>query len=270
MTAASRLALLAVAGLTAPAEAGEARLAYDVYAGGFRVGQVEAAADVTDRAYEARAQFTTAGTLADLFPVRFVFAAQGTRKSPALRPRRYHSQFFGFAGDPIQDVAFDGKAPTLDPDWTRGRGPGAVLREPFGTDPVTAVVAALLRAPDTACDRTIRLFDGIRVYEIALGPPRGDTLTRYAETYFVGEALRCPWEYRLVSARKEDWANDLFGETPPSGDIWFAELPTGLTPVRFLAETPIVNVVVHLMSVDGGLGEKPAGGGGDGAFHPHP
>lgn len=259
MRAAWRLAVIAAAGLATPATADALR--YDVYAGGFRVGQIEAAANLSDRAYDARAQFTTEGTLADLFPVRFVFAAEGTRKSPALRPRRYHSQFFGFAGDPVQDVAFDGKTPTLEPDWTGGMGPGAVLREPFGTDPVTAVVAALLRAPETACDRTIRLFDGIRVYEIALGPPQGDTLTRYAETYFAGEALRCSWTYRLVSARKGDWANDLFGATPPSGDIWFAELPTGLTPVRFLAETPIVNVVVHLMSVDGGLSENPAGGG---------
>ncbi len=238
----------------AAAHSEDIRIAYDLYAGGFRVGVVEASATLNGAAYDAKAEFRTEGTLADLFPVTFLFAAHGARDGGTLRPARYDSQFIGFEGDPEQDALYDetGAHPlAVVPDWTGMKGPEAALGQALSLDPVTRVIEAVLRE-GAPCPRRIDVFDGIRAYRLdfkLIGP---DHVEPYEGSVFAGEAMLCSWRYELLAAQKGDWAESYFGEAPPEGEIWFARDGAGrfTIPVKLIAHTPVVDAVMHLMRAE--------------------
>lgn len=238
----------------APAER-HLRLVYDFYAGGFRVGSVSAEARLAGTRYAAEARFLTDGSLASLFPIDFQFAATGTRAGHVTRPSLFQSVYGGFEGDPAIIVTYsDGAAPDrVEPGLPPGVALGDIAVGGRLIDPVSAAVEAFTRVGPEACGRTIRIFDGMRTYSLRLEEAGHDPLEPFAGSVFQGTAVRCAWRYRLDASAKGDWAGELLGEHPPEGDIWFAPAADGsvMVPVKFLARTPVIGVVVHLMRVEG-------------------
>lgn len=232
----------------------EVHLAYDFFAGGFRVGVVSATARIGGETYAAEARFVTEGTLGALFPVDFRFASAGSRAGDSTRPERFQSVYGGIAGNPVVNVAFaqDAGPARVEPALPTGASLEDIAAAGRLIDPVAAAVEAFTREGPNACGRTIRIFDGIRTYALKLGEESPATVASYSGSLFSGTAIRCTWRYRLEASARGDWARDLFGENPPDGEIWFAPTAEGgvMVPVKFLARTPIVHVVVHLMRAE--------------------
>lgn len=246
------LSLAAFAG--AGVARGEVSLRYDFYAGGFRVGSVEADAKLGETTYAANAVFRTEGWLEDLFDIDFAFETSGITTDGDWAPSSFRSVYGGFEGDPVVLVDFGtGEVPlTATPAPPEGVMPvDTAGSQPF-IDPITAVLGEMARRDGAPCGRRLHLFDGIRTYALVLEEPESGILEPAAEGSFAGPSIRCAWHYELGRTGQGDWARDLFTEAPPSGTIWFAHDPdTGMTiPVKFLAETPVVSVVVHLMRAD--------------------
>ncbi|NWH07723.1 MAG: DUF3108 domain-containing protein [Alphaproteobacteria bacterium] len=252
--AAGMMALSLAAFCGAGAARGEVSLRYDFYAGGFRVGTVEADAELSEASYRANAVFRTEGWLEDLFDIDFAFAASGVSTDGNWTPSSFRSVYGGFEGNPVVLVDFgEGKVPvSATPAPPEGVMPDDVAERQHFIDPITAVLGEMARRDGAPCGRRLHLFDGIRTYTLVLEDAETDILEPTNEGSYAGASLRCAWHYELGRTGQGDWARDLFAETPPTGTIWFAHDPeSGMTvPVKFLAETPVVSVVVHLMQAD--------------------
>jgi hypothetical protein len=222
---------------------------FDLYAGGLRVAKVTGDAQLVDDHYSTNAEFKTEGSLSDLFDVTFSFATVGQRLGKTFAPDSFTAVYKGFEGDPVVTVAFAGGKPTaVEPGLPEDVTLDDFTRHHQLTDPMSAVLQATIAASTAPCNRSFTLFDGVRSYRLVLLKPKEDEVESYEGSIYDGPAIRCHWRYELITAGKRDWARDLFLDTPPQGRIWFAELNGVMLPVRLLAETPVVNVVMHIMS----------------------
>lgn len=245
-------ALAALLLISGAARAGELTLAYDFYAGGIQVMEVGADASLNAAQYTAHAWMRAEGSLARLYEVNFSFAAEGVL-SPSPQPRVFNAVYTGMKGNPAVYVPFraDGSAPETPPPLLRGANQNARL-----SDPLTAALSIVLSNGENPCGRTYDLYDGLRVFRLVLDTAETNRVERYNQSLFEGDAERCAWRYELVAAQPGDWAIEWFGKTPPYGKIWVAPWPGqpgNLLPVKLLASTPVINVVIHLReaSLDG-------------------
>jgi hypothetical protein len=225
-------------------------LEFDFYAGGLRVAKVTGGAQLHDERYTAHAVFKSEGSLSDLFDVTFSFETVGRRSIDRFDPRTFTATYKGFEGDPTVTVTFSDVAGPTDvkPGLPEDVSLIDFTREHKLTDPITAVLQATLLASDAPCNKSYDLFDGVRSYRLVLLEPKEDDVESYEGSIYNGPAIRCRWRYELLTSSKDDWARDLFQDSPPEGRIWFAKLKGVMAPVRLLAETPIVNVVMHIMA----------------------
>jgi hypothetical protein len=225
-------------------------LEFDFYAGGIRVAKVTGGAQLHDERYIANAIFKSEGSLSDLFDVTFSFETVGLRSTERFDPQTFTAVYRGFEGDPTVTVTFSGAdGPTdVEPGLPEDMMLTDFTREHHLIDPITAVLQATLLASDAPCNKTYDLFDGVRSYRLVLLEPKEDDVDSYEGSIYEGPAIRCRWRYELLTSSDDDWARDLFLDTPPEGRIWFANLKGVMSPVRLLAETPIINVVMHIMA----------------------
>jgi hypothetical protein len=228
----------------------QVELEFDFYAGGIRVAEVTGGAQLHDERYTAHAVFKSEGSLSDLFDVTFSFDTVGLRHTERFDPQTFTAAYKGFEGDPTVTVTFSGAAGPTDvkPGLPEDVNLIDFTREHQLIDPMTALVQATLLASDSPCDKTYDLFDGVRSYRLVLLEPKEDDVESYEGSIYEGPAIRCRWRYELLTSSEDDWARDLFLDTPPEGRIWFAKLNGVMAPVRLLAETPVVNVVMHIMA----------------------
>jgi hypothetical protein len=239
----------------APAEHASAlsqvELGFDFYAGGIRVAKVSSGAQLYDDRYTAKAIFKSEGSLSDLFDVTFSFETVGIRNGNSFRPETFAAIYKGFEGDPTVTVTFSPSRhnPTsVEPGLPEDMKLEDFTRHHQLIDPISAVLQATIMASEAPCNKSFDLFDGIRSYRLVLLEPKKDDVEAYEGSIYEGPAIRCRWRYELITAGEDDWARDLFMDSPPEGRIWFAKLKGVMAPVRLLAETPVVNVVMHIMS----------------------
>ena len=245
--------------VTGAAHAGDLKLAYDFYAGGVEVMVVEADATLDPAHYTAHAQMRTEGPLSGMYAVNFSFSAEGEMRGSNPLSRKFEATYAGFAGNPAVHATFSGDGPqaaTVDPALPGGVTPDELLHGAKVMDPLTGALLTILSGAQHPCGRSYEMFDGVRHYRLVLAEPETNRVERYDGSLFEGDALSCAWRYELVAAVPGDWAIEWFGKTLPEGKIWFAPWPGEdgkMMPVKLLAATPIINVVMHLRaaSADG-------------------
>lgn len=224
---------------------------YAFYAGGVRVAKADATAQLDAKRYNANAIVRTEGSLGRMFNIVFSFQAVGQRDAGRFTPETFAAVYTGFKGDPTMTVSFsreDQQPTNVKPALRRGLKMQDFQSKPPLVDPMSALLEAAISSNKAPCNRTFDLFDGVRSYRITLGKPQKDDVGSYDGSVYNGPAVQCRWTYKLVKASRDDWAHRMLQDAPPEGKIWFADLKGVMAPVRLMAETPVVAVMMHVMA----------------------
>jgi len=165
------LALLAAAAPPAALATPELALRYDVYYLAFRVVAIDAVSRVEPAAYRANVMLRTTGVLGAIMRWASSATATGMVDGPLLRPAFYgvRSEF----RDRRQQIDLeygDGGAVRAQVEGVLTDGARDDVPEPLRTgtiDPLTAGIAVSHQFAATGrCDGTLRVFDGLRRYDL--------------------------------------------------------------------------------------------------------
>ena len=192
-TLAVALASLAAA-VPPPEEPGRLAQAYDLYAGGLRIGEAVLEAEVGADGYRAGGTLRTAALVRAFFDAGMTVAAAGAIEGGAMRPEWFtvttvngeevETRRIDYAGGAVEAVSAE--PPERPRPWSLEPGrQGAVL------DPVTAAVRTLAPRRAGFCGHRVEMFDGKRRFALAIGPAEPD-----------GARLRCEAVYERLGGYK--------------------------------------------------------------------
>lgn len=175
------LALVALAplpGAASPPVLDAYESAYDIYVGGFRVGEVTLETSEARGTYNAEATFRTAGIVAFFVDEHWRGRTEGRVANGELVPVRYVSLQKRDKGDKLREVTFSlGRPVAVSADPPMDEDPWSidVADQEGAVDPVTAVMIILSPAEGPAmCGRRIEVYDGKHRFAFDIGRARQD------------------------------------------------------------------------------------------------
>ncbi|TAD89962.1 MAG: DUF3108 domain-containing protein [Alphaproteobacteria bacterium] len=260
------IALMVSAGL--PSLARAAVIAhYDVYVGGVRALQMQAALGMDEGSYSLQLTARTHGFAEWLLGWRSRVISTGLLERPAsargaedragVRPSR-HSLEALFRGS-LRTVRLDWTGTTVSVSATPpieedNRDPVPDALRVNAVDPLTATVIALRAVAERqACQQDIPVFDGRRRFDAVLQTGTRPTLPANSYSSFEGAAVHCTLRINRIAgySRSENNFNRA-EDRDRSIDIWFAPVATGAVPVpvRVEVELSMGAIVAHLMRVE--------------------
>jgi len=229
-----------VAGARPEAHAADTRtLHYDVFYLAFRVLAVDVQSHVERAAYRTSVSLRTAGLFAAIVPWRSSATAGGTIEGPTLRPSFYRVQSeyrdraqridleygdAGRVGGGVDGVLTDGERDDV-PEPLRA-----------GTmDPVTAEAAVVQRLAATGtCAGTVRIFDGLRRYDLRYDDLGVGDLEPSRYDSYRGSARLCRASVDPVAGFLR--SGEHAGEQATQVLAWLAPPVAGATPVAVRIE----------------------------------
>ncbi|MGE3302105.1 MAG: DUF3108 domain-containing protein [Hyphomonadaceae bacterium] len=203
-----RIAALACALLGAGVAASAAQeervftAAYTVHIGPLQ-GDFDLRFAVRGERYEATATRRSRGLARTLVGDKqdYRYAANGAVAATRLLPAAYEHQ--GGRRNRLVKVAFDGAAvtTTASPAMSLGEPPASAAQKEGAIDFLSFFVAAAL-APgaDQPCQRTLRVFDGRALFDMALAPAGREKVSTPA---WSGQAYRCSVQYTPIAGYRD-------------------------------------------------------------------
>lgn len=241
-------------------------LTYRVYLGGLPIVEVETRAVVDGGRYRLDNMTRTTGLWESLFKARMqsrVDGRLGDSVDEAPRPSLFQVRYDGRVGKRRSvDVYFDEKGPSeivaVPPNEKDGR---SLIEPEFllgATDPGTAaLLAAESGDGGQICQRSFKIFDGRRRYDIAFENKGPDTLSGGHGEFYTGDATHCLIRYKRIKGFDPAWEKAESKNYPNEVDIWFVrfpEMPRAI-PVRVQVSTEYGVVVAQLVRRDLSKGE---------------
>ena len=218
-------------------------LSYATTVAGLTVMMTEADVEMSGRGYRIDIATRTAGTYGLLFRGETRTLAQGVWSGNTVAPQRY-AVSGAWRGSPRQTLM---DYVTSQPDVLRLEPPNAAEREPvppeLQRETVDTISAAALLARQatltSACNGSLRTFDGRRLFEVTSRTGGWETLPPGATPAYAGPALRCEFEGRLLAGFLLD-ADRESSARPQKGTAWLARLTrdSPMLPVRLSFEIP--------------------------------
>lgn len=210
---------VALTGLTAAPPAREAAaalpreavLTYDLMLGGFDIGTAEVTValppSVSEGPYHIATDVTAAGMLSAFTSFRSTAATDGAMREATPRPRLHESANV-WRGEPRQVTLSYPEAGTAAPPEARvDPPPEADEREPVPPEDTAGSIdplSGLLHLAADADGRTepVKIFDGRRLYTLALADPRPATVDLRG---WSGEVLRADLRYQRLGGASRKW-----------------------------------------------------------------
>jgi hypothetical protein len=247
------------------AQAGDLKLGYQIFAGGFDVGHYRLNLTLEEKAFRIRSELVTAGMVNFMTGFSSSGLSEGDIQAPSdLRTRRNRT-----------DSKFMGK-----PRWSTldfpSEGPAIAVSEPpaekddrdpvspeltIGTvDLLTAgLIICRFAAGDVDSPIQIPVFDGRRRFNLEIkAAPVGERFKPISSQYYSGPALRLDVTLHRVAGYVR---KPLFSDSDKSdtGQVWFlpppADAPGFALPVRLEMDSFFGAIVIHLLK-DGELPVK--------------
>ncbi|MCI4660395.1 MAG: DUF3108 domain-containing protein [Neomegalonema sp.] len=146
-------------------------LKYDFYLGGLSVGEAELEARVDQEHYKVMSKLRTSGVVGWFYDMEVITSADGSRLGvdeflPAVFELKSRTK------EKHQDVtvAFSGSAPSsvqADPPFRKKSYEIDPTKQIGTLDPVSAAIAAFLpKGVEDICNRSLKIFDGRRRYDV--------------------------------------------------------------------------------------------------------
>jgi hypothetical protein len=249
---------------TVPAQAGPTstvQLVWQVYLGGFNLGNVGIKSSFTGNGYSAVSRLKTAGVVNSFYEAIIDANSVGTVAGSALTPKKYNSNTVNEKQSQRVDLTYTASGIQLDaePAYNTSRFPVSEDQKRGTLDPLSGLVYSLSGVSHSAakpCGEAVRVFDGRRRYDIDLKPAGQDKLK--TDGGYSGPAQKCTITYKQLAGFKPNLNK---GRALPTITVWFAAMEgasggpvkTFMVPVKMMTETPYGVALAHArkITIDG-------------------
>ena len=263
LAAACALALALPAG-SAASEWLRLDLSYDVYLGGLHAGRLDAVIRLDPPKYDFDVHGRTRGLLEALIRWRMDSHSRGRLAREQVVPAEAGQKNKRRGGERFVDLVFAEGMPRVvraKPE-SRADSRERILPEARrgALDPIGGVLA-IITALETggSCDAAFPVFDGRRLYDLAIRGQGSANLPVSRYTPYAGPATRCQIQFRQKAGFKRD-SDGTVQRFRTAADLWMGRVFAGVPrlPVRIEFETRLLGAVVgHLVrasysSPDGG------------------
>jgi hypothetical protein len=237
------------------------QLVWQVYLGGFNLGNVGLKSSFNASGYSAVSKLKTAGVVNSFYEAVIDASSTGVVAGPALLPRKYNSNTVNEKQAQKVDLTYNASGIELfaDPAYNVNRFPVSEEQKRGTLDPLSGIVFALSgvsKSDSKPCGDTVRVFDGRRRYDIELKYVGQDKLN--SDGGYSGPAIKCTVVYKQLAGFKPNLNK---GRTLPPITAWFASVDSASggpikkfhVPVKIMTETPYGVALGHArkITVDG-------------------
>ena len=251
----------AIAGAAAPAPAAgptsTVQLIWQVYLGGFNLGNVGIKSSFTGNSYSAVSKLKTAGVVNSFYEAVIDATSVGTVGTGVVQPKNYKSNTVNEKQSQRVDLTYTQAGIQLeaDPAYNTNRFPVTDEQKRGTLDPLSGLVYSLSGVSMSAakpCGDTVRVFDGRRRYDIELSPVGQENIK--TDGGYSGPAQKCTIVYKQLAGFKPNLNK---GKAIPTINVWFAKMDTTsggpvktfIVPVKIMTETPFGVALAHARKV---------------------
>ena len=239
------------------------QLVWQVYLGGFNLGNIGLKSSFNGNGYSAVSKLKTAGVVNSFYEAVIDASSVGVMAGQGLQPIKYNSNTVNEKMSQKVDLTYSTAGIELfaEPAYNTERYPVSADQKRGTLDPLSGIVQALSgvsRSSAKPCGDTVRVFDGRRRYDIELKFQGNEKLK--SDEGYSGPAIRCTVSYKQLAGFKP---NINKGRTLPTISVWFANLESTTggpvqafhVPVKIMTETPYGIALAHArkITVDGVL-----------------
>jgi hypothetical protein len=237
------------------------QLVWQVYLGGFNLGNVGLKTSFTGNSYSAVSKLKTAGVVNSFYEAVIDASSTGTVSAPGLLPKKYNSNTNNEKQNQKVDLTYSASGIELfaDPAYNVNRFPVSDEMKRGTLDPLSGIVFSLSGVSITAakpCGDTVKVFDGRRRYDIELKFDKIEQIK--SDGGYSGPAVKCMVTYKQLAGFKPNLNK---GKSLPAITTWFARLDSAsggpvksfMVPVKIMTETPYGVALGHArkITVDG-------------------
>ena len=237
------------------------QLVWQVYLGGFNLGNVGLKTSFTGNSYSAVSRLKTAGVVNSFYEAIIDASSTGVVANTGLLPKKYNSNTNNEKQNQKVDLTYTTAGIELfaEPEYNVGRFPVTEDQKRGTLDPLSGIVYSLSgvsHSTSKPCGDTVRVFDGRRRYDIELKFEGQDKVK--SDGGYSGPAIKCTVIYKQLAGFKPNLNK---GKTVPSITAWFATIESSsggpvkkfIIPVKIMTETPYGVALGHArkITIDG-------------------
>jgi hypothetical protein len=241
--------------------ASQLQLALTIYAGGITLGKTDMDATIRGGDYHVVSNFQTSGVVNAFWQSEIQATSSGKIGAKTLQPGLYDSFDINRTGKKQEvSLTYDNGAPKLyaDPVYSTTGFEVKPEDQKDTLDPlsaVTQIVSGVAIDAGNPCELTTRIFDGRRLYSIAMTKVK-DTDIKMDNGLYAGKAALCQVKYRAIGGMRPRVLR--VDENFPMINVWMATFSgaaghTFAVPVRLWADTPYgqLSVVADTLKING-------------------
>lgn len=249
------------AGTMTVAQAGGAtstvQLVWQVYLGGFNLGNIGLKSSLSGSGYSAVSRLKTAGVVNSFYEAVIDANSVGLVAGAGLQPQKYDSNTDNEKQNQKVGLTYTAAGIQLssDPPYNTARFPVSDEQKRGTLDPLSGLVFSLSGVSHSAtkpCGETVRVFDGRRRYDIELTFEGNDKVK--TDGGYKGPAVRCTVVYKQLAGFKPNLNK---GKAIPAITAWFASMESTsggpvkkfMVPVKIQTETPYGTALAHARKV---------------------
>ncbi|MDZ4866642.1 MAG: DUF3108 domain-containing protein [Alphaproteobacteria bacterium] len=237
------------------------QLVWQVYLGGFNLGNIGIKSSFAGNSYSAVSRLKTAGVVNSFYEAIIDATTVGAVGGNGLVPQKYDSNTNNEKTNQKVGLTYSSAGIQLfsDPPYNTERFPVTEEQKRGTLDPLSGLVFALSGISQSAakpCGETVRVFDGRRRYDIELNYVGQDKVK--TDGGYSGPAVKCTVIYKQLAGFKPNLNK---GKSIPVITTWLAPMESSaggpvkkfMVPVKIMTDTPYGVALAHArkVTVDG-------------------
>jgi hypothetical protein len=237
------------------------QLVWQVYLGGFNLGNIGIKSSFNGDGYSAVSRLKTAGVVNSFYEAVIDATTVGTVAGTGLQPQKYDSNTNNEKQNQKVGLTYTSAGIQLfsDPTYDVKRFPVTDEQKQGTLDPLSGIVYSLSGVSVSAekpCGETVRVFDGRRRYDIELKFSGQDKVK--TDGGYSGPAVKCTVTYKQLAGFKPNLNK---GKALPVITAWFATMESAaggpvkkfVVPVKIMTDTPYGVALAHArkITIDG-------------------
>jgi hypothetical protein len=237
------------------------QLVWQVYLGGFNLGNIGIKSSFAGNSYSAVSRLKTAGVVNSFYEAIIDATSVGAVANTGLQPQKYDSNTNNEKTNQKVGLTYSAAGIQLfsDPPYNTERFPVTEDQKRGTLDPLSGLVFALSGISQSAtkpCGETVRVFDGRRRYDIELNYVGQDKVK--TDGGYSGPAVKCTVIYKQLAGFKPNLNK---GKSIPVITTWLAPMESSaggpvkkfMVPVKIMTDTPYGVALAHArkVTVDG-------------------
>lgn len=233
------------------------QLVWQVYLGGFNLGNIGIKSSFAGNSYSAVSRLKTAGVVNSFYEAIIDATSIGNVQGASFAPQKYDSNTNNEKQNQKVGLTYTAAGIQLysDPPYNTARFPVTEDQKRGTLDPLSGLVFSLSGVSHSAskpCGETVRVFDGRRRYDIELTFAGNDKVK--TDGGYSGPAVKCTVVYKQIAGFKPNLNK---GKSLPVITAWFAPMESNsggpvkrfMVPVKIMTDTPYGVALAHARKV---------------------